>query len=52
MFSLPRSAGYVGFPVEGFKERMTTHTNLRIYFVHHHVQDTIVIMEEENLLHP
>ena len=32
----------------GFKLRETMYTNLRIHFVHHHVMDTVVILEEGN----
>ena len=31
---------------------MTSRSNLQIHFVHHHVRDTIVILEEGNLPHP
>ena len=52
MVSLTRATGYIGFLVERCKGRMTMHTNLQIHFVHHHMWDMIVIMEEGNLLHP
>ena len=46
--SLTRAAGYVGCPVDGCERRARTHTNLQINFVHRHVQETIVILEEGN----
>ena len=50
--SFPRAAGSVEFPVEGCGGRASTCTNLQIYSVQRHVQDTIVIMEEGNHPHP
>ena len=32
--------------------RVTAYTNFRIHFVHRHVQDTVVILEEGNRPHP
>ena len=52
MVSFPRAASYIGFPVEACKGWMKMHTKLQIHFVHHHMWDAIVIMEEGNFLHP
>ena len=49
---LSRAAGSEEFPVEGCGGRASTCTNLQIYSVQRHVQDTIVIMEEGNHPHP
>ena len=50
--SFPRAAGPIGFPVEGCKGQAMMCTNLRIHFLHLHVQDTILILEEGNRPHP
>ena len=42
----------VGCSVEGCRGKAKRRTNLRIHFMHHHVQDTIVILEEVNYPHP
>ena len=34
------------------ERRELTRTNLRIHFMHHHMQDIIVNLEEGNLTHP
>ena len=39
-------------PVEGFQGRAVDRTNLRIHFAHHHMWDTIIILEEGNFPHP
>ena len=40
------------FPVEGCPERATTRTAMQVHFLHRHVLDTVVILEEGNLPHP
>ena len=50
--SFHRVAGTVECPVEGCGGLVSTRTNISIHFVHHHVQETIVIIEEGNLPHP
>ena len=52
MVSLTRSAGFIGCPVEGYEGWKMTRTNIRIHFVHCHMWDTIVIMEEGKCPHP
>ena len=52
MVSFPQAARSVEFPVEGYRGRVSTRTNLRIHFVYHHVRYMIVIMEEGNRPHP
>ena len=49
---LPRTGGSIGCPVGGCEGRAVTRTNLRIHFVNHNVQDTVVITDEGNRLHP
>ena len=46
--SLPRAASFIGCPVGGYEGQATTCTNLQMHFMHHHVQDMIVIMYEGN----
>ena len=52
MVSFPIAAGYLGFIVGGYKGQVTTRTNLLIHFVHCHMGDTVVILEEGNRPHP
>ena len=40
------------FPLAGFPGRVTTRTAMRVHFVHWHVLDTMVILEEGNSPHP
>ena len=49
---LTRTVGSIGCPVGGCEGRAVTRTNLRIHFVNHNVQDTVVITDEGNRLHP
>ena len=39
-------------PVEGCPGSLTTRTAMRVHFVHRHIQDTVVMLEEGNLPHP
>ena len=45
--SVPRSC-----PVEGYSGRAATQTEMRVYFWHRHVRDTVVILGEGKLPHP
>ena len=47
----PSAARSQYFPVEGCKVRSKTQTGIHVHFMHHHVWYTIVILEEEKLLH-
>ena len=40
------------FHVEGCPERVATRTEMRVHFVHRHVLDTVVMLEEGNFPHP
>ena len=40
------------FPVEGCPGTLVTSTAMRVHFVHHHVLDTVVMLEEGNFPHP
>ena len=50
--SFPRAYGSIGCPVGGCERQETMCTNLWIHFMHRHVCDMIVIMEEGNRPHP
>ena len=39
-------------PVEGFPGKLATRTEMRVHFVHRHVLDTVVMLEEGNYPHP
>ena len=39
-------------PVEGCPGALATRTKMRVHFVHRHIQDTVVMLEEVNLPHP
>ena len=39
-------------PVEVFPGRAATRTAIRFHFMHRHVQDNVVILEDWNLPHP
>ena len=41
-----------GCPVEGCPGRAATRTAMRVHFLHRHILDTMVILEEVNLPHP
>ena len=47
--SFPPKAYDMTCPVEGCTGRSLNHTDFRLCFVHCHVQDTIVVLEEVNL---
>ena len=47
-----RRGGSRRCPVEGCPGALATRTAMRVHFVHRHVQDTVVILEEVNLPHP
>ena len=40
------------FPMAGCPGRMVTRTEMRVHFVHWHVLDTVVILEEGHFPHP
>ena len=51
-FYFPRDSGSIRRSVGGCEGRATTHTNLQIHFVNHHMQGMLVILEEGNFPHP
>ena len=52
MVYFPRTARSIRFPVGDCEGRATTRTNLRIDFMHRHVRDAVVILEEGKRPHP
>ena len=54
--SFPTTAGPWEFPVKGCSRRAEMRTAMstamRVYFLHRHVRDTVVVLEEGNLPHP
>ena len=38
----------IDFPVEGYLGRASIRSTLRVYFMHHHVQGMLVVIEEGN----
>ena len=48
----PTKGGPRIFPVEGCPGQAVTRTLMRENFLHRHVRDTVVILEEGNLPHP
>ena len=50
--SFPMKGGLRRCPVEGCPGALATRTAIRVHFVHWHVQDTVVMLEEGNLPHP
>ena len=50
--SLPKSLRRIQCLVEGCLGGASNWTNLRVHFAHHHVRNTIVIMEEGNRPYP
>ena len=48
----PTKGGTRKCPVEGCTGRAGTRTATRVYFWRRHVRDIVIILEEENLLHP
>ena len=51
MVSFTRAAGLLEYLVEVCRGWMLTCTNLKINFVHRHMQDTIVILKEGRRTH-
>ena len=49
---LPRADRSIGCPVGVCEERTMVRNNLWIHFVHCHLLDTVVILEEGNRPHP
>ena len=47
----PEKGGPRRCPVEGFPGNLTTRTAMRVHFVHRHVLDTVVMLEEGNSPH-
>ena len=52
MMYFPTKRGAQKCPVEGCPGALATRTAMRVQFVHRHVQDTVVMLEEGNLPHP
>ena len=50
--SFPEKGGPRRCPVEGCPGALATRTAMRVHFVHRHVQDTVVMLEEGNYPHP
>ena len=50
--SFPAALARLRFPVEGYQEVMTSHTNLRVHFAHRHMRGKFVILEEGNWPYP
>ena len=50
--SFPEKGGPRKCPVEGCPEKLATRKTMRVHFVHPHVLNTVVMLEEENLPHP
>ena len=44
MASFPRETRSIGCPVGDFEGRATMRTNFWIHFIHHHVQDAMVVL--------
>ena len=40
------------FPVDQCRGRTTMRTAVRVHFLHRHIRDTVIILEEGNLPHP
>ena len=49
LMTLPTATGPQNYPVEGCLGRAATRTAMRVHFLHQHVQDNVVILEEGNL---
>ena len=50
--SFPEKGGPRKFPLAGCPDKVATRTAMRVHFVHRHVLDTVVILEEGNFPHP
>ena len=51
MMSFPTKGGPRQCPVEGCPGDLATRTEMRVHFVHRHVQETVVMLEEGNPPH-
>ena len=40
------------FPVEGCRGRPSSREELRVHFLHRHIRDTMVTLEDDNLTYP
>ena len=49
---LPQKAMAIDFPVEVFPGRETSRTNLRLYLIHRHVEDIILVLNKDPGPHP
>ena len=49
--AFPATGGARNYLVEGCRGRAATWTEIRVHFLHRHVQDTVIILEEGNLPH-
>ena len=50
--SFPEKGGLRRCPVEGCPGKLVMRTAMRVHFVHRHVLDTLVMLEELNFPHP
>ena len=50
--SFPTKGGPRRCPMEGCPGTLATRTAMRVHFVHRHVQDIVVMLEEVNFPHP
>ena len=50
--AFPDKGGPRSCPVEGCPGRAAMRTAMRVHFMHRHVLDTVVILEEVNIHHP
>ena len=50
--SFPAKRGPQKYPVAGCPGRVATRTEMRVHFLHRHVLDIVVILEEGNSPHP
>ena len=48
----PTAGGPRNCPIEGCLEQAATRTTMRVHFLHRHVRDFVIILEEGNLPHP
>ena len=49
---LPNEGGAAAVSSGGVPVALATRATMRVHFVHRHVQDTVVMLEEGNLPHP
>ena len=50
--SFPAKGGPRRCPVEGCPGEMATRTAMQVHFMHRHVLDTVVMLEERTFPHP